>query len=308
MEQETIATVGFFDGVHLGHRYLIRQMQDAARKANRKTAVITFPVHPRKVLQQEYQPLLLNTFEEKLNLLASAGADYCYVIDFTRAFAEMTAQEFIRQKLHGQLRVKELLVGYDHKFGKGRESGFDQYVAYGKACGMTVLRAERLPDTEHPVSSTLIRKLLSEGKMSEAAEKLSYLYSLEGTVVEGNKLGRTIGFPTANLERTDREKIVPPEGVYAVQVHLGTAPGGGKPCRGMAYIGKRPTVLPHGEKRIEVHLFDFSADLYGTRLRVEFAGFVRHDIRFNGVEDLRKQLEKDKRQVAMLPGFFAGQQ
>jgi riboflavin kinase/FMN adenylyltransferase len=292
IEQETVATVGFFDGVHLGHRYLIRQMKAIARKANLKTAVITFPVHPRKVLQQEYQPQLLNSFDEKLKLLSAAGPDYCYVVDFTKEFSEMTAQEFIRQKLHEQLHVKELLIGYDHKFGKGRVNEYRHYVEYGKACGMKVHQAEKLPDENNPVSSTIIRHLLSEGRVREATEKLTYRYALEGKVVEGNKLGRTIGFPTANLALADKNKIIPLEGVYAARVRIEN-----KQYAGMAYIGKRPTISSQGEKRIEAHIFDFSDDIYGMQIRIEFVDFVRHDVRFDGIDDLRRQLERDKRQI-----------
>jgi riboflavin kinase/FMN adenylyltransferase len=292
IEHETVATVGFFDGVHLGHRYLIRQMEAIAQKANLKTAVITFPVHPRKVLQQEYQPQLLNSFEEKLELLSAIGPDYCYVVDFTKEFSEITAQEFIRQKLNKQLCVKELLIGYDHKFGKGRVNEYRHYVEYGKTCGMKVHQAEKLPDENNPVSSTIIRHLLSEGKIREATKKLTYYYTVEGKVIAGNKLGQTIGFPTANLELTDKNKIVPLEGVYAAKVDVEN-----KQYSGMAYIGKRPTISSHGERRIEVHIFNFSGDIYGMQIRIEFVDFVRFDIRFNGIEDLRKQLERDKRQI-----------
>ncbi|MDR0682495.1 MAG: bifunctional riboflavin kinase/FAD synthetase [Dysgonamonadaceae bacterium] len=292
IEQETVATVGFFDGVHIGHRYLIRQMKDIARKAILKTAVITFPIHPRKVLQQEYQPQLLNSFDEKLKLLSNTGLDYCYIIDFTKEFSEISAQNFIREILHKQLHVKDLLIGYDHKFGKGRINEYKHYVAYGKVCGMNVHQAEKLSEENNPVSSTAIRNLLSKGKIKEAAKKLFYDYALEGNVIEGNKLGRTIGFPTANLELTDKNKIIPLEGVYAARVEIGD-----KQYSGMAYIGKRPTILSHGERRIEVHIFDFSEDIYGMKIRIEFIDFIRSDMRFGNVEDLRKQLEKDKKNI-----------
>jgi riboflavin kinase/FMN adenylyltransferase len=291
IEQETVATVGFFDGVHLGHRYLFRQMKDIARKATLKTAVITFPIHPRKILQQEYQPQLLNTFDEKLKLLSAIGPDFCYVIDFTKEFSEITAQEFIQEKLHKQLHVKELLIGYDHKFGKGRINEYKHYLEYGKDCGMKVHQAEKLLDENNPVSSTTIRNLLSKGKIKEATKKLFYYYTLEGKVIEGNKLGRTIGFPTANLELTDKNKIIPLEGVYAANIEIGD-----KHYSGMAYIGKRPTILSHGERRIEVHIFDFSEDIYGTQIRIEFVDFIRPDMRFDSIEDLQKQLKEDKKQ------------
>jgi riboflavin kinase/FMN adenylyltransferase len=294
MEQETIATIGFFDGVHCGHRYLIDQLKDLARKAGLKTAVITFPVHPRKVLQEEYQPKLLNTFEEKIKQLASAGIDYCYVINFTREFSATTAKEFIQQTLYNRLNVKELLIGYDHRFGKGRTHEYKHYVEYGNACGMKIDRAEELQEENEHVSSTAIRHLLSEGKMKETSRLLSYNYALEGKVIRGNQLGRSIGFPTANLEPDNKDKIIPGEGVYAVRVTLLDDVDSEVSYTGMAYIGKRPTLSPEGEKRVEIHIFDFSRDIYGKNIRVEFVDFLRPDRHFNGLEELQKQLEQDK--------------
>ncbi|MDR2683688.1 MAG: bifunctional riboflavin kinase/FAD synthetase [Dysgonamonadaceae bacterium] len=289
MEHETLATVGFFDGVHRGHRYLIDRMKELARPAGLKTAVITFPVHPRKVLQQDYQPKLLNSFEERLERLAATGIDYCYVIDFTREFSETTARDFIRRILHQQLHVKELIVGYDHQFGKGRTDAYEQYVAYGQACGMTVHRTGKLPETDRHISSTAIRRLLDAGEVEKAAIALSYPYTLSGEVIHGNHLGRTIGFPTANLDWKHKDKIIPHEGVYAVNVQVES-----HSYRGMAYIGKRPTVASTGEQRIEVHIFDFDRDIYGELLRFELTEFLRPDIRFNNLEQLKEQLARDK--------------
>jgi riboflavin kinase/FMN adenylyltransferase len=289
IEPETIATIGFFDGVHRGHRHLINQLKQLALQAGLKTAVITFPVHPRKVLQQEYQPKLLNTFDEKIEQLASTGIDYCYVIDFTRAFSEITAQDFIQQILYKQLHIKELLIGYDHKFGKGRMHEYKHYVEYGKACGMKMHQAEKLQEEDKAVSSTIVRRLLSEGKIKETTCLLSCPYALEGKVVAGNRLGRTIGFPTANLELDDKDKIVPAEGVYAVWAFWE-----GKKHPAMAYIGTRPTVESQGEKKVEVHLFDFSRDIYGENLRIEFLDFLRPSIHFDNLAALQTQLAKDK--------------
>ncbi|MDR2805048.1 MAG: bifunctional riboflavin kinase/FAD synthetase [Dysgonamonadaceae bacterium] len=292
IEHKTLASVGFFDGVHQGHRYLIDRMKEQARAAGLKTAIITFPVHPRKVLQQEYQPKLLNSFEERLERLASTGIDYCYVIPFTREFSETTAGDFIRQILHAQLRVNELVIGYDHKFGKGRTDAYEQYAAYGQACGMTVRRAGQLAETAGHTSSTAIRRLLAEGQVRKAAQALSYPYTLTGEVIHGNHLGRTIGFPTANLDLNDKEKVIPREGVYAVNVTVER-----QPYQGMAYIGTRPTIASSGEQRIEVHIFDFDRDIYGEQLRIEFTDFLRPDIRFEGLEQLKQQLTQDRRKA-----------
>jgi riboflavin kinase/FMN adenylyltransferase len=296
IKTETAATVGFFDGVHRGHRFLIDRLKRLARDTGLKTAVITFPVHPRKVLQQDYQPKLLNTLDERLRHLASTGIDYCYVIDFTKAFSETTAQDFIQGILHDQLQVKTLLVGYDHRFGKGGSGEYPQYAAYGKACGMNVLPVERLPEMDGHTSSTAIRRLLSEGKMKEAAESLSYNYTLEGEVIHGNQMGRTIGFPTANIALDDKEKMIPQDGVYAVRVLVEN-----ENYRGMAYIGKRPTVSSAGEQRIEVNIFDFDRDIYGECLRVEFTDFIRPDVHFDGLDALKKQLAQDKEKATPKP-------
>ena len=288
----TIATIGFFDGVHCGHRYLIRQLKEQAAKSGLKTAVITFPVHPRKVLQQEYQPKLLTSFEERMKLLSTLGVDQIHVLDFTRELSDLTAQDFIRKILREQLNVNELLIGYDHKFGKGRNDGFEQYVEYGKDCGITVYQAKELPEKEKNVSSTLIRHLLLEGKIKEVNEKLSYRYELEGKVVLGNQLGRTIGFPTANLELKEKDKMLPNDGVYSVFVETE-----GKNYRGMAYVGQRPTITQQGGKRVEVNIFDFFDDIYGKNLRIELIDFIRPEVRFNNLEDLKEQLEKDRYQA-----------
>ncbi|GHV23029.1 riboflavin biosynthesis protein [Clostridia bacterium] len=286
---ETAATVGFFDGVHRGHRFLIDRLKQSAGETGLKTAVITFPVHPRKVLQQDYQPKLLNTLEERFRQLASTGVDYCYVIDFTKEFSETTAQDFIQRILHNQWQVKELLVGYDHRFGKGGADEYAQYAAYGKACGLKVVPAERFPEKDGHTSSTAIRRLLAEGKMKEAAESLSYPYSLAGKVIHGDHKGRTIGFPTANMDLDDKDKMIPQDGVYAVRVQVGR-----ENYQGMAYIGKRPTVSSAGEQRIEVHIFDFDRDIYGECIRVELTDFIRPDVHFAGLDALKNQLAKDK--------------
>ena len=290
MNHETVATVGFFDGVHRGHRYLIDRMKEQALAAGLKTAIITFPMHPRKVLQQDYQPRLLNSWDERLRHLASTGIDYCYILPFSREFSEITACDFIQQVLYKQLKVKELLIGYNHKFGKDRTDAYEQYAAYGQACGMKVRQAGELPGADRHTSSTAIRRMLGEGKIREATAALSYAYTLEGEVVHGNHLGRTIGFPTANLDLNDKNKILPHEGVYAVEVEVE-----GQRYGGMTYIGKRPTVTSSGEQRVEVHIFDFDKDIYGEQLRIEFTDFLRPDIRFDNLDQLKAQLALDKR-------------
>ena len=289
VEKETACSIGFFDGVHRGHQHLIGQLKKQARSLGLSTSIITFSAHPGKIVQNNRSVKLLNSFDERIQQLASTGIDYCYVISFTKEFSEISAEDFIKEKLHKQLKVKMLMVGYDHKFGKGRTHEFLDYLEYGKDCGVIVKKAERLQNEEVSVSSTKIRNDLKEGDVENAAKMLSYNYSLEGTVITGNKLGRTIHFPTANIEPTEKDKLIPLEGVYAVWAYVDN-----QKYSGMAYIGKRPTFSSQGEDRIEVHIFDFNKDIYGKKLRFEFINFLRQDVSFGGIEELRKQLEKDK--------------
>ncbi|MDR2690826.1 MAG: riboflavin biosynthesis protein RibF [Dysgonamonadaceae bacterium] len=283
------AAIGFFDGVHVGHRFLIKQLKELAASAGLPSAVITFGQHPRSVLEAGYRPALLTAPDEKLKRLSALGIDFCHVIDFTKELSQLSARDFIADVLCKKLRLKQLLVGYDHRFGKGRAESFPDYVNYGRDYGLKVVRALELPGFAEHVGSTLIRQQLIEGRLEEANRLLSYNYSLEGKVVKGNQLGRRIGFPTANIEVNDKCKVIPKEGIYAVWVHVGTAK-----YRGMAYIGKRPTVVRDGERRVEVHILDFSSDLYGTALRLEFVKFLREDRTFDDLSGLKNRLLIDR--------------
>jgi len=281
------ATIGFFDGVHTGHRFLLEQLKMQADKHQLPSMIITFLQHPKSVLQPEFQPKLLTTFDERIERLSLSGIDYCLLLNFTPSLSQLSAKEFIQKKLKEEWLVKLLLIGYNHRFGKNRTEGFEDYVKYGKECGMEILQTLKLPDIS--VSSTRIRNALLEKKVEEANRMLSYFYRLEGNVIEGNHLGREIGFPTANLNVNDKNKIIPGEGIYASWVYWKQ-----KKYGGMIYIGKRPTIATQGEKRIEVHLFDFSGDLYGETLRLEFVEFLRESKQFGNVENLKKQLFADR--------------
>lgn len=201
-----VATIGFFDGVHAGHRYLIQQVKEIAAAKGLRSALVTFPVHPRKVMNAEYRPELLTTPEEKISLLADIRVDYCLMLDFTPEISRLTAREFMTQLLKERYQVKYLVIGYDHRFGHNRSEGFEDYVRYGKEIGIEVIRAKAYTsnieignEPNIPVSSSLIRKLLHEGEVSLAAHCLKYEYFLDGIVVGGYQVGRKIGFPTANL-------------------------------------------------------------------------------------------------------------
>ncbi len=294
-----VATIGFFDGVHLGHRFLIGELKSAARERSLPSAVITFSKHPRAALNADYLPKLLNTFDEKMERLEATGVDYCIVIDFTKELSLLTAEEFITTVLADKLHVAALMIGYDHRFGHNRTDGFEQYAAYGAACGMEVLKASPYDEEGVAVSSSKIRRQLAAGEVEEAAHFLAYPYTLRGTIVGGNRVGRTIGFPTANIRVDDPTKVIPRIGVYAVRVTLE-----GREHAGMLYIGSRPTLGAGNALSIEVHILDFSGDIYRRTVTVAFVRFVREDIRFASLDALRQQLEKDRTTVrALMPGL-----
>jgi riboflavin kinase/FMN adenylyltransferase len=283
--------MGFFDGVHTGHCYLIEQVEAEAAKRGMPSAVITFPVHPRKVLNKTYQPALLCGYDEKIERLAGTGVDYCVVLDFTAGISQLTAKEFMLDILKNRLGVNTLMIGYDHRFGYNRAEGFADYAGYGKEMGLSVLQAEEMSLSEH-ISSSRIRRLLSTGNVMKAAQLLGYNYTISGKIVEGFHIGRTIGFPTANIKIWEDFKVVPAFGVYAVQVHVGNTT-----CGGMLYIGKRPTLQSSDDINLEVNIFDFDGDLYNQSLTVEFIDFVRADKKFPDIDALKYQIAKDKEDV-----------
>jgi len=285
--QPKAVTVGFFDGLHIGHRFLIRELQCAAAEASLKTAIITFSGHPRKELHSDYCPQLITTNEEKTEAFEALGVDYCFVLPFTPGLAEMSAKEFMKTVLKEQIGASVLLIGYDHRFGKDRSESVDDYVKYGNELGIKVIAAPPLLEGHEISSSSVVRRQILAGKMREATALLTRPYQITGTVASGHKVGREIGFPTANLQ-ISAEKILPPEGVYAVNVRMPQS------YSGMLYIGKRPT-LDNGKNRsVEVNIFDFIGDIYGCELTVEIVERMRDDIHFSSVAALKKQLEADK--------------
>lgn len=289
------ATIGFFDGVHLGHRFLIDELKEVAQARHLPSAVITFPEHPRAVLQSDYQPKLLNSFEEKLDLLASTGVDYCIVLDFTVELSRLTAQEFISNILADNFHVGALLIGYDHRFGRDRKDGFEQYVAYGAACGMEVIKASPYDEGRTAVSSSEIRSLLANCRVEEAERLLTYPYQLRGTIVNGYKVGRKLGFPTANIQVDEPFKIIPGIGVYAVWVYLKD-----ERYKGMLYIGDRPTLENGNNITLEVNILDFSGDIYNNEITVAFIYYVREDVKFGSLNELKEQLGRDRETVDKL--------
>lgn len=291
-DRPLVAGIGFFDGVHRGHRYLIEQIVTEARARNYSSAVVTFREHPRKVLNRDSHFGLLNSLQEKLDLLSDTHIDYCILLDFTSQLSQLSAEQFLACLYH-DFQVRSLIIGYDHRFGHNRAEGFEQYVAYGKCLGMEILPAARFDPEGQAISSSRIRKLISEeGDVCEAMRLLSYPYRLKGHIVEGDRIGRTLGFPTANLQLVeDQEKALPRPGVYAVQVQ----PDDGTRYHGMLNFGKRPTINDDNRYTIEVHLFDYQGDLYGRNIEVYFYHFMRPERPFASLEELKLQLQKDQK-------------
>lgn len=287
------ATVGFFDGVHAGHRFLINELKEIAKAENLKSVVVTFATHPRKVLHTDFQPELLNTLPEKLVQLESTGIDSCIVLDFSLEMASLSAFDFLKTILLEKYNVRSLLVGHDHRFGHNRLDGFPEYKKYGDALGMKVIQANCFSTSEiHHISSSEIRLALHRGDITLANIILTYPYSFTGKVVNGFKIGRKIGFPTANLISEDKEKLIPPFGVYAVRVHWKN-----NAYKGMMNIGTRPTLDNGFHTSLEVHIINFDEDIYSHTIKVEFIQKIRDEKKFNGVDELIEQLQKDKQFV-----------
>lgn len=320
------ATIGFFDGVHRGHRYLIEQVREVAAARGLAASVITFPVHPHKVMQPDFRPELLTTCDEKVSLLAQTEIDYCIMIDFSPKVARLSARQFM-SILKESYRVQVLVIGYDHRFGYNRSEGFDDYVRYGQELGIEVLLAraysykKRAVDkhkatalenavaekanvvegtdaentavaAERTVSSSVIRQLLLGGNVAAAAEYLGYDFFLNGTVVGGYRVGRTIGFPTANLRVNDPDKIIPADGVYAVRVFVAGVEYGG-----MLSIGYRPTLSNGSDRSIEVHIFHFNADIYDQPMRLSFVRYMRPEQKFDTVDELIARIRQDETEI-----------
>lgn len=290
----SVATIGFFDGVHRGHRFLINQIKEVAAKDGLCSALVTFPVHPRQVIQTSYRPQLLSSPQEKLELLASTGIDYCILLPFTTELSLLSAREFM-QLLRDQFNIRTLIVGYDHRFGHNRSESFEDYCRYGEELGIYIVRARAYTDGEDKISSSVIRQLLKEGDVGRAAKFLGYNYYLDGTVVDGYKVGRKIGFPTANLKVDCPNKLIPSEGVYAVYVYVE-----GKKWAGMLNIGHRPTLNNGTDLSIEVNILHFSDDIYHKEMRLEFVKFLRPEEKYDTVDALIAQMHIDREETARL--------
>jgi riboflavin kinase/FMN adenylyltransferase len=284
-----VVTSGTFDGVHRGHQTILARLTEVAKTSGGESVLITYWPHPRTVVSNDGQELkLLTTLEEKIDLLDQAGVDHLVVIPFTRDFSQLSSEEFIRQILIDKIGTQKLVIGYDHRFGRDREGGFDYIQAHQSEYGFAVEEIPRQDVEAVGVSSSKIRNALNEGNVHTANLFLGRPYNLTGTIVKGRQLGRTIGFPTANLQVDDPAKLVPANGVYAVDVRYG-----GQLLGGMLNIGFRPTVAGT-HQTIETYIFDFDKDIYGEHMTLQFREFLRPEQKFEGLPALVAQLKQDE--------------
>ena len=301
--KNAVLTIGTFDGVHLGHRQILAQLKTEADLIEGETVIITFHPHPRKVIDSSQPPInLLNTIDEKIELLEDLKIDHLVVVPFDERFSLMTASEYVEQFLLEKFKPHTIIIGYDHRFGKGRTGNYLLLEKYSAQFGFRLIEISEHVIAENAVSSTRIRQALIKGEIGEAKSLLGYDYFFEGKVIEGNKLGRTLGYPTANLEIQDREKLIPAYGIYAVEAELLHvdltirnlyAFSKKTILKGMMSIGIRPTIAD-GKFMIEVNIFDFNKDIYGHTLRVLVKKYLRPEIRFDSLDALKDQLAKDK--------------
>lgn len=289
----SVATIGFFDGVHRGHRFLIDHVVKMARSSGLEATVITFDRHPRQVLHADYQPQMLSTLDEKLAHLWQTALDNVVVLHFDEQLARLSARDFMASVLLRQLNVSKLVMGYDNRFGHNRAETFADYVRYGAELGIEVVADTALAIDEVNVSSSVVRRFVESGNLPMANACLGYPYQMQGVVVPGLQNGRKMGFPTANIDVSGTGKLLPESGVYAVRVQLEDDE---MPLSGMINIGIRPTF--NGKKMsMEVHLFDFDGNLYGKHLSVTFYKRIRGERKFESMEALSRQLANDKRQI-----------
>lgn len=287
--KNVVVTIGTFDGVHLGHKVIINQLKKAAQELGGESVLLTFFPHPRMVVFPDDNELkLLNTIEERKELLEKAGIDHLIIHPFSKAFSRLTALEFVRDILVNRLNVKKVVIGYDHHFGRNREGSFEDLIEFGEVYGFSVEEIPAQDIQQINVSSTKIRTSLLAGEIHAATQFLGYPYFINGTVVKGDKIGREIGFPTANIKPDETYKLIPKKGVYAVKVIVNK-----KEYEGMLNIGIRPTLKGTNET-IEVNIFDFDEEIYGQKIWVKFYERIRDEQPFEDLNELKNQLNIDK--------------
>lgn len=315
-----MVTIGTFDGVHYGHQKIVKRLCELAKSSGGESVILTFFPHPRMIIDPENQDLkLINTIKEKAAIIADLGVDHLIITPFTRDFSNLSPTEYIKNILVDTIGTKQIIVGYDHRFGKDRKGGMAELEAFSKIYNYTIEEIPEQDINDVAVSSTKIRNALLEGDVALAATYLGYHFAINGPVIKGDKIGRTIGFPTANIFVEETYKLIPSDGIYAVTIEMEdessvqsqesrvrsqelgvgswesqTTPNSQlSTYRGMAYIGQRPTI--NGMTRnIEVNIFDFNREIYGQNIKMNFLKFLRHDVKFTGLETLTQQLHQDK--------------
>ncbi|MGI8950354.1 MAG: bifunctional riboflavin kinase/FAD synthetase [Chitinophagaceae bacterium] len=294
--ENAVITIGSFDGVHVGHQKIIAQLKKEAKKINGETVIITFHPHPRKIVHQNLPLQLLTTLPEKIELLEAKKIDHLVIIPFNENFSNQTPEEYIQHFLFEKFHPHTVIIGYDHRFGKDRKGDYHLLEDCGKTLGFEVKEIPEQVLNEVIISSTRIREALLQSDIETANKFLGYDYFFEGKVVEGNKLGRELGYPTANILVEDAEKLIPANGVYALKAEVNRQPSTFNVFQGMMSIGIRPTI--GGTPRtIEVNIFDFDKNIYNETLRVYVKYFLRDEIKFDGLDALKNQLAKDKEET-----------
>ena len=307
--ENAAVTIGTFDGVHLGHQKIIAQLKEEAKKINGETVILTFFPHPRMILHPEDQSIkLITTMPEKAELMKQLGVDHLIITPFTRDFSNLSPEEYIKNVLVDKIGTKRIVIGYDHRFGKDRQGGLSELQTFAHTYNYTVTEIAEQDINDIAISSTRIRTALQKGNIEEANEFLGHCFPLNGKVIKGDQIGRTLGYPTANIFIEEDYKLIPSDGIYAVEVSVQAAKNKNQEITnpympettfseqvyfGMAYIGHRPTINGISQN-IEVNIFDFTQDIYHSKIRLTFRNFIRHDIKFSSLEELKNQLAQDK--------------
>jgi len=295
--KNAIVTIGTFDGVHLGHRKIISGIKELAENTGGETVLLTFFPHPRMILHPEDESIkLINTITEKAELMEQLGIDHLIITPFSRDFSNQSAEEYIRDVLVNKIGTKKIVIGYDHRFGKDRQGGLDDLLRLGPVYGFDVVEIPEQDINEVAISSTRIRSALLNGEIALANTCLGYPFFITGRIVRGDQIGRQLGYPTANIVIPETYKLIPSDGIFAAKVKIDGVNYGG-----MAYIGTRPTI--NGTRRnIEVNIFDFDREIYNQQVSMEFHNFVRGDMKFDSLDELKAQIAKDKVEVEKLLG------
>lgn len=284
----SVVTIGTFDGVHIGHRKIITRLVNTGKQEGLKSVILTFFPHPRMVLQKDSKIKLINTIEERRYILESSGLDFLLIKEFTKKFSRLTAEDFVKELLVDKLNAKKVIIGYDHRFGRNRNADIQDLKAFGKKYNFEVEEISAQDIDDVAVSSTKVRKALNEGDVVKANAYLGYNFMLTGTVTKGKSLGRQLNFPTANIHIAETYKLIPKQGSYIAKANIK-----GVTVYGMMNIGMNPTV--NGKKEtVEVHFFDFNADIYDKTIQIEILERIRDEKKFESVEALKEQLNKDK--------------